>query len=231
MRRLSLWAATAVCLTLGCASPTALNKNYDLTKIRRVGVLSFEDRWAANLGAEDIFAKHLIRRGYSVIERSRLEAILREQKMGAAGVFAFSTVKGLGKILGVDDLIIGQITSYEPVRKSVVYINVQRTYSEPIFEKVKRKVEIKEGEKKGKEEFVIVHVRIGTKTRHEDKQIPQLLTIDARVGLVAKLVDIETGEIIWVGSASREGVNAAMAVESAVSFLVRKLRKKWKPGT
>ncbi|MFH2202883.1 MAG: hypothetical protein ABIJ96_07200, partial [Elusimicrobiota bacterium] len=62
-----------------------------------------------------------------------------------------------------------------------------------------------------------------------DREIPQIFIIDAQVGVVAKLVDVETGEIIWIGSTTGEGINSAMAVESAVSYLVRKLRKEWTP--
>jgi len=211
-----------------CASPTATNKNYDTERIRRVGVLKFEDIQQANLGAEDIFAKHLLRRGYSVVERARLEALLKEQRISATGAVALSGVKNIGQILGVDALFIGTINSYEPQRKSVVMVNVQRTYTEPVFRKVRKRIERSEKED-GPEQYVEVHEQIGQKTRYEDKEVPQLFVVDARVGIVAKLVDVQTGEIIWVGSASREGVNAAMAVESAVDYLVRRLSKDVKP--
>jgi hypothetical protein len=224
-----LFLITACAALLGCASATALNKEYDRNRIRRIGVLKFEDARNANLGAEDIFAKHLIRRGYSVIERTRLEALLREQKLSATGAVALSGVKDIGKILGVDALIIGTISSYEPQRKQVVMVNVQRTYTEPVFKKVRKKVERNQDEK-GPDKYIDVHEQIGKKSRYEDKEVPQLLVVDARVGIIAKLVDVETGEIIWVGSAAREGVNSVMAVESAVSYLIRRLRKELKPA-
>jgi len=227
-------ALLAVCALLaGCGGSTAINENYDLSKIRRIGVLKFEHPYDADLGAEDIFAKHLIQKGYSVIERARLESILKEQKLGASGLFSPATAKDIGGVLGVDALILGQITSYEPERKSVVVAKTRETYIEPVFETVRRKrkrKKKKEGEKQEKKDrYIDVQVQVGTTTRYEDREIPQLFTIDAQVGIIAKLVDVETGELIWIGSTTGEGINAAMAVESAVSYLVKKLRKDWDP--
>lgn len=223
-----------VCLALslaGCSHSTALNQNYDLSRVRRIGVLKFESHWASSLGVEDIFAKHLIRRGYSVVERSHLEALLKEQKLGLTGLFGAHPDKDLGKILGVDALVIGQVTSFSPGRKRVVMATTRETYIEPIFKTERRKKKKVKGEdgKKGEDAYYKVQVQIGTKTRYVDKEIPTVFSIDAQVGIVAKLVDIETGEIIWIGSTTGEGVNALYAVESAVAYLVRKLRKDWRP--
>ncbi|MFH2204056.1 MAG: CsgG/HfaB family protein, partial [Elusimicrobiota bacterium] len=203
------------CLLLaGCGGSTALNESYDLGRIRRIGVLKFEHPAGEELGAADIFAKHLIQRGYSVVERSRLESIIDEQKLGISGLFAQSSAKDLGRILGVDALFLGQITSFEPERRNVVVAKTRETYIEPIFETVrkKRRGKKKEGEeeKDRKETYVNVQVQVGTTTRYEDREIPQIFIIDAQVGVVAKLVDVETGEIVWIGSTTGEGLNSAM---------------------
>src|SRR5688500_12583486 len=109
MRRAALLALAAL---TSCASPAVVSKRYDFSRIRRIGVLRFEAPKGAGSGVDDLFAKHLLDQGYSVVERAKLEAVLHEQKLGAAGAFSQRTVKHVGRVLGVDALILGKVTSY-----------------------------------------------------------------------------------------------------------------------
>ncbi len=201
----------------GCMGSTALNRGYDRSKIKRIGVVRFGESY--ELGVGDLFAKHLLKRGFSVVERVRLEAILKEQRFGVTGAVTPETAKEIGKLLGVDGLIMGQVTDYQPQRKKVVMTRTYDTYVEPVFEKVKKENE------DGSDYWV--QVQVTTQTRRTEQEVPVVFTIDAEVGIVAKLVDVETGEIVWIGSASSEGITPILAVESAVSHLVRKLKKEW----
>ncbi len=47
---------------------------------------------------------------YTLIERSRIEQVLREQAFGATGAVDENQAAALGKLLGVDAMIIGQVT-------------------------------------------------------------------------------------------------------------------------
>jgi hypothetical protein len=210
-----------VALAAGCLAPTALNKQYDLARIRRIGIVHFESASHVPSGAEDLFAKYLLENGYSVIERNKLEMMLREQKLGLAGLFSPKSVKEVGKFLGVDALILGQLTTYDVGSRQMVLKKDHTTFQEPVLNM--------QPQKQADGSTVFMPYAVGTRVREEVREFPQLFTIDARVGLVVKLVDVETGEIIWVGSAASSGATPMEAVESAVSYLTRKLRKDWAP--
>lgn len=208
-------------LATGCLAPTAISTRYDFRRIRRIGVLKFESPPQSRLGVSDIFQKYLLDQGYNVIERTKLDAIMHEQKLGQTGLISSKSAKEIGRMLGVDALIMGQVISYYPERKRIVMIETKSKIEEPIFKTKMKKLP--------NGSFVQVREQVGTRIRYEDKKVPQVFTIDAQVGLVGKLVDVETGEVVWVGSSTSEGVNAQIALESVVSYLVRKLRKQWNP--
>ncbi|MBI4425153.1 MAG: hypothetical protein HY554_15590 [Elusimicrobia bacterium] len=208
-------------LLSGCRASDAVNKNYDLGRIRSVGVLTFEYGRHPPFGAEDMFAKRLLERGYQVIERARLEAVLREQKLGASGALRPQTAKRLGKLLGIDALILGQVTTYEPERKLLVTVDSRSTREEPVFET--RTEKGPDGEPRE------VKRQIGKKVTEEVQKLPVMLPVDAEVGFAVKLVDVETGELAWVGSDTSQGVNAPLAAEAVAAYLVKRLSKKWKP--
>jgi curli biogenesis system outer membrane secretion channel CsgG len=54
---------------------------------------------------------------YTVIERSRIDAVLREQNLGASGRVDAATAAQIGQILGVDVVIIGSITQFDLQKK------------------------------------------------------------------------------------------------------------------
>ena len=209
-------------LLAGCYATDAINKNYDLNKMRRIGVLAFDYGRHDSFGAEDIFAKQLLEKGYQVVERTRLEAIIREQHLSVSGLLSPDTAKGLGRVLGVDAVLLGQVTSYEPERKMLLMVDSHSTHEEPVFDKKKEKQE------DGK--MVEVKYQIGKKVTEETKKIPFMLPVEAEVGLAVKLVDVESGEVVWVGSDTSQAVSGAMATEWIASYLVKRLSKRWKPG-
>lgn len=222
MNRAASWAIALSLFLGGCIAPDAISRNYDLGKVRRIGVMSFNYGRYDDFGAEDIFAKHLLDRGYQVVERARLEAILKEQKLSAAGVFAPETTKGVGKLLGVDAVLLGQVNAYEPQRKTLITLESFATREEPVYEKRK--------EKQPDGSFVEANHLIGKKVTRERKAIPTLLPIDAEVAIAVKLVDVESGEVVWIGSDTGQGLNAALAVEWIAQYLVKRLAKKWRPA-
>lgn len=49
---------------------------------------------------------------FTVVERTQLEAVLKEQSLGASGMVSAETAARLGQILGVEYLIVGNITEF-----------------------------------------------------------------------------------------------------------------------
>jgi curli biogenesis system outer membrane secretion channel CsgG len=90
----------------------------------RIAVLDFEyastggDYWwygnpNAAQGISDLLTNRLVRSGrYRVIERSRIDAILQEQNLGAAGRIDASTAAEVGRLVGADAVIIGSVTRF-----------------------------------------------------------------------------------------------------------------------
>lgn len=208
-------ALAAIFLISGCMTTTAVSRRYDFSRVQRLGIIKFNANNELPAGVEDIFAKYLLRSGFTVIERSQLERILSEQKLNMSGALDQETLKQIGKVSGVDALVLGSITSYYPERREVILIRTRNKYEEPVFKKVKRE------QKNGT--YIEVEEPVGTEVRYEDTQIPQVQTMEAQVGLVVKLVDVTSGEVVWVGSGTNEGINTHLAIEATASYLVKKL--------
>lgn len=74
----------------------------------------------ASRGVSDLLVDRLVRDGtFSVIEPSRLDAILAEQNLGLSGRLDANTAAQVGRILGVDAVILGSVTQFDvSVRRS-----------------------------------------------------------------------------------------------------------------
>ncbi len=95
----------------------------EAAKKKKVAVLDFEygtirDRWwpgdwNIGKGISDMTVTQLVKDGtFSVIERRQIEKVISEQKFGASGLVDASTAAQIGKILGVQYVIIGSITQF-----------------------------------------------------------------------------------------------------------------------
>ncbi|MEX2299491.1 MAG: CsgG/HfaB family protein [Bryobacterales bacterium] len=116
MRRL---AVTLVLVLLVASAATAQSK-------KRVAVLDFEygtvapniyaifgGHYDVGKGIRDLMVEKLVNGGvYSVIERSALEKVLTEQNFSNSDRANPTSAAQLGKVLGVDTIIIGSITQF-----------------------------------------------------------------------------------------------------------------------
>ena len=92
----------------------------------RIAVMSFENNstfsyWGDNLGsaAADELITQLVRAGtFIVVERAQVNAILEEQHFGLSGAVDASTAAEIGKILGVQAVLMGSITQFSVDRRS-----------------------------------------------------------------------------------------------------------------
>ncbi|GAF75529.1 unnamed protein product [marine sediment metagenome] len=120
---------TACTFFIGCGPKVAIRKDYDFKKIVRVGVLKFDSSQVQYLpsydpgnAVADEFVFQFIDRGVKVVERSRIENIIKEHNLWKSGNIDPATIKEMGKILGVDALIMGTVTRYIPDKKNRIYI-------------------------------------------------------------------------------------------------------------
>ncbi len=156
-----------ICVS-ACAPNTVLSPTYDFSQVNRLGIMEFSNAWTDLNGVENLFAKYLIRHGFKVVERAQLESILKEHNISVSGYLAPETTREIGRILGVDLLLIGEVSSYTPARTD---------------------------------------------------------TINAKVAIIAKLVDVETAEIVWIGSDSTESSRALDGADYIAKKLVKSFAK------
>jgi len=113
------------CLMVAIAMP-ALAQTQGAPRKKRVAILDFEygtvRTYVAALfgsdvdvgkGISDLLVKHLVKDGtYSVIERKMLDKILAEQNFSTSDRANPASAAQIGKILGVDAIIVGTITQF-----------------------------------------------------------------------------------------------------------------------
>jgi len=137
-----LSGAIATCVILsGCAIKVAIRRDYDFKKIERLGVLAFDNSQiqyfsSSNPGnaVADEFVFQFVSKGIKVVERSRIQSIIKEHNLWKSGSIDPATIKEMGKILGVDALIMGTVTRYIPNRKERIYVTDEKgKVTEEIF--------------------------------------------------------------------------------------------------
>src|ERR1035437_8427318 len=107
-------------LTLGgCITPQiAVNSHADFSRIHRVAVATFGG--AGGDVAADVFTQDLLEHGADVVERQRLDALMREQNLASENILDPATVRKIGKILGVDAIFVGTGASNVPSQSYLV---------------------------------------------------------------------------------------------------------------
>jgi curli biogenesis system outer membrane secretion channel CsgG len=205
----------AAILTGFCAcagGDSVIKKDYNWAAFKRVGVIPSKNNPRALAGVEDIFAKHLMRAGLSVIEREKIEYLLSEQKLSMDGIFAGAPDgRKPGDILGVDAILIVQVMAFNPNKKNIASFDKTDKTEEPVFRKEK--------EKNPDGTYTERLKQVGTKVTYRDKNVPELLGYSAQVSVTARLVDAWTGELLWVGSRNGEGSSVLSAVENSAGYL------------
>jgi curli biogenesis system outer membrane secretion channel CsgG len=140
---------------------------------KRIAVLDFDFsaiepwwgsyNWDVGKGVADIVINLLVEDGtYRVIERRALENVLAEQDFSQSDRADPSTAARLGKLLGVDAIVVGSITQFGTEQKKTGLGGIGGGFGGII----------------------------GGKFRKEEGK--------ANVGISARIVDIETGEILAV---------------------------------
>lgn len=84
----------------------------------RIAVLNFENQtgwggWQLGNQAADMLVTQLVKtKAFSVYERAQLEELMKEQNLGASGRVTSSTAAQIGKLAGLEYVIIGAVTQF-----------------------------------------------------------------------------------------------------------------------
>ncbi len=216
MKNWALAILTALLLS-ACTPKTVLSPTYDFNQVNRIGIMAFSNSWADLNGVENLFAKYLIRDGFKVVERARLESILQEHNISVSGYLDPTTTREIGRILGVDVLLVGEVSSYSPARTELTMTASQHRETRPVLQQ--DVMRMPDGS------YVGYMRPAGAQVSQSMQVRPTQYTINAKVALIAKLVDVETAEIVWIGSDSQESSNPLDAADYLAKQLVKSFSK------
>lgn len=95
-----------------------LNKSVQQSRYKRIAVVPYDVSGYDGMGRDkvsgaamaDRYTFELMRAGYDVIERQRLETILREHELSMTGLTDPDTSLKIGKILGVQGFVFGSVS-------------------------------------------------------------------------------------------------------------------------
>lgn len=204
----------------GCAAPgiVFISRSYNPAQTRRVALLNFADFPGAPGSGEiaaSTFEKYLLWADYSLIERRYVTQILKEQSLSVSGAMDQSTIKNIGKIMGVDALAFGTLTDFSHKREQTIMVDMPQQQSEPVYGQV---VSVQQS---GNETVrTIQNVVTGYTTRQTTRSVPETITFPARVGMAVRLVDVQTGEVLWSASTFTDGSSLTLATEEASSKIM-----------
>ncbi|MGC8867632.1 MAG: CsgG/HfaB family protein [Elusimicrobiales bacterium] len=188
-----------------CVSPQiSVNRNADFSKIKRIAV--FEFKGPEKELASDMFTITLLKYGIDVVERQHIEKIIKEIELSNSDFTDPTTRKKIARLLAVDAFIVGNVTNYKPQAKYLMKDSSQ-TFS-PV------------SEIKGKNIF------IGNFDPTTDTYI---LETTLEIGMSARLIDVESGSIMWAGHLTYEGLDLSTTLSTVCDYLVKSLSHYLKP--
>lgn len=143
-RAMTLGALAALVLAAACAPRSSVKRDQAMTATktekveskytgpkRRIGVVDFENKTAYGqnrLGsaATDVLITELAKSGkFVVVERDKLNKIMDEQKLQASGAIDPKTVVKIGKILGLNAIVLGVVSQFGEKNEGTDYLITQ----------------------------------------------------------------------------------------------------------
>jgi len=203
-----LCAVGAIAAALAaCAKPEiAFNAHANFSAIRRVAVATFD---GPNGGvAADLMTQDLLRHGADVVERQRLDAVLQEQNLAQQNILNPATIKKVGKILGVDAIFVGTVATSVPSQSFIVTSGGRHSYAPGNVTPVSGSDIYSQGGVIGLPDS-------------------QIVTSAAEASLISRMVDVETGSILWSGRMNYQGLDIQTTMADITESLVQSMIPLW----
>lgn len=219
----SLLAAAALLLA-GCGTPpvVAVKPGFDFSKVGRIAMIDPADypgQAGSGAAVGEAMEPYLLKAGYNLVERSLVQQIMQEQSFSQSGAVDPATEEKLGKLLGVDALVIGQVTSAAEAQSSTYMDNTQSTSYQPVYQAVQ--YQDRRGNYRNSQQVAQYDV-----VTTNDQQ-PETYTTPATLSFSVRMVDVTTGTVLWTGSVSSQGDSLADAANKASGRLMTALKKAW----
>jgi hypothetical protein len=199
---LPLIAALAACASPKDPSLVSVSDRFQPALAQRVTLVALADfPSAAGSGAivSDALERSLASEGYSVVRRREAEKILEARELSAAGSTDPARLQELGRLLGVDALAFGTVTDFTGVVDTTVLVEMPVAQHDPVYARGSSRV---------------------AWTGSVPRPAP---TTRSSVGLTVRLVDVETGAVLWSAASSGSGLDLTSAVEDAAATAMREV--------
>ena len=196
----------------GCASASlSVKKGYNFDSIQNVGVLDFDTPFKKKGGpfgqsAADLFSSGMLEVGFNVVERSKISKVVEELKLEQSGIVDPNSAKEVGKMAGLDAVILGSLTPSRVFRAQMEPLPFESSWEESkksIFSVRRRRRSLRNkrlNEKRG-------------------RNFPTKITV------TAKMIHVESGEILWVASAQKDSQDPHASIKRAIKSIIKKLKR------
>jgi hypothetical protein len=198
----------------------------------------------------DMFASLLRKEGYQVFERSQIERLLSEQQLimeGRVVANDLDVAQRLGQLVAVDYMIFGSVTLYNsegqtiflPVRilekDRQVYAQEYEKYRNWYVNEFRLSPDLLTKSSTERAEKLRAELNVLSLEEMEEmlaKSSKEEYRTIATLGISAKIVDVKTGEIVWMGQAETTDFTLVNAANRIVDeFLVSILDKEGNSDT
>lgn len=185
MLRLLLFLLFASLHFSGCGpSLRAIRSHIAESPYRRIAVLPFDPAdQNPNSGQEaaDLISMRLQEMGFIIINRSDIDKILEEQRLSVSGAVQNKDFTRLGRLLGVKAILTGTVSEASQHR-------IRRPMA-------RQTISTKNIQSKGNRSVI----------SQESIVLPEQASIMSVYSATARLTDVETGMMLWVGAGSDQG--------------------------
>lgn len=153
---LSLWMrflflAGMITLATSCRSSIdiVISRHVDPDEIKRVAIFKMDRlSYRENDKVSDLLIHEFLRLGYDVVERTEIERLIKEQKLGASGFVDPNQAVAIGKLAGADSIVIGSGALEDKQRDVLKYFTIKvidlKSGSVVITANLTRNLEIKD---------------------------------------------------------------------------------------
>lgn len=127
MKRLTLLFFCFALLS-GCRSSVdiVISRHVDPDGIKRIAIFKMDRlSYRENDKISDLLIHEFLRLGYDVVERTEIEKLIKEQKLGASGFVDPDQAVAIGKMAGADSIVIGSGALEEKTRDELKYFTVK----------------------------------------------------------------------------------------------------------
>ncbi len=169
----------------------------DYTKYENIAIFPFSDAPnspQSGSAVEGVTSLTFLQYGFNVLERSRLESIIKEQKLYFSGTLDSNQPIKIGKLLGVKAVVVGEVGEFSTLQRKreariVPYINAYT----------------------GKQEFT---------------SVPGKEWAESAVSISLRVIDVETGKIVFSGSGTFDRPVTTPAQKQA-EFIIQDILRNW----